>query len=203
MKHSTQADPGGSSMTRYWIKIIVGALLIFAVGMTVWTMGKKGVNTAHAVFESSDPISIPVKIVDFRVDGSPLGKIRKITLLRSAPDKVTSVEVTVRLDSAAMADRIRACAMRVEDIENFDEHKSFVCATEDMPAGAESFEPFGQVLVEGTDITMPLMLPAAAVRDFQRRGADAPPTPVVPPAPAVPPTGGPQGTGAAATAPAP
>jgi len=193
-------------MTRYWIKIVAGALLIFVAGMAVWMMGKKGVSTAHAVLESADPISIPIKFVRFRVDGASLGKIQKITLLRDAPDQINAVEVTVRLDSAAMADRLRACSMRIDDLENLDEHTSFVCAAPGAPdsaTAAEAFEPFGVVRVQGTDLTMPLLLPGATVRELknQKSRADSLAPPEVPDAPAAPATEVSPGGGSAAVAP--
>lgn len=178
-------------MTRYWIKIAAGALLIFAAGMVVWTLGRKGATAANSVFNSADPISIPLKFVDFRVDGSPLGKIQRLTLLRTAPEEFTSVEVTVRLDSAAAAERLGSCVLRLEDLEHLDENTTFICATPETPAGAEAFEPFGQVRIQGSDVTIPLMLPSAVVKDLKSKKVDVQvdTAPVVPDPPS-PPAGG-------------
>lgn len=178
-------------MTRYWMKIGLGALLVFALGMAVWYGVRKGVGTVHTVFDTADPITIPIKIATFRVDGVPLGKVRQIKLLRSAPKQVSSVEVTVRLDSASFADRLRSCTMRIDDVERIDERTTFVCVTPENPGAAGAFEPFGVLKVEGTDIVRPVLLPAAAVQGFRRHGqpgADSVAPPVqsstgVPPAP--------------------
>jgi len=193
-------------MTKYWIKIVAGALLIFAAGMAVWYMGRKGVSTAQSVFDSADPITIPIRFVDFRVDGAAVGKIQQLRLLREARDQITSVEVTVRLDSAAVADRLRACSMRIDDLENFDEHTTFVCAPadeSDSATAAQAFEPFGVVRVQGTDLTMPLLLPGATVREFknQKSGADSLAPPEVPDAPAAPAADGNPAAAAAVVAP--
>lgn len=173
-------------MTRYWIKIVLGAILIFAVGMAGWYGLRKGVSTVHTVFETADPISIPLKFVTFRVDGAALGRLEQLKLLRAAPKSITSVEVTVRLDSAATAERLRGCTMRIDDVEHMDDETTFVCVTADNPGASGAFEPFGQVLVQGTDIVLPLLLPTAAVKDFQNegwQGADslAPAAPIAPP----------------------
>ena len=173
-------------MTRYWIKIVLGALLIFAIGMAVWFGVRKGVTTVHTVFETADPISIPLKFVTFRVDGVSLGRLEQIKLLRTAPKTIAGAEITVRVDSAAAADRLRNCSMRIDDVEHIDENTTFVCVAAGDPGASGSFEPFGRVLVQGTDIALPLFLPAPAVRDFQHQGwqgADSlsPPSP-----PAVP-----------------
>lgn len=174
-------------MTRYWIKIVLGALLIFVIGMAGWVGLRKGVSTVHTVFETADPISIPLKFITFRVDGAPLGKIERLRLFRSAPKAIASVEVTVRVDSAAAVDRLRSCVMRLDDVEHIDEHTSFVCVTGVPSDSTGTFEAFGQVLIEGTDVVLPLLLPAGAVSDLRHQGwegADsmAPPAPEAPPA---------------------
>ena len=88
-------------MTRYWIKIAVGALLIFALGMAVWFGVRKGVGAVHVVMDTDQPISIPVKFATFRLDGVPLGQDRSYpphAQRAEAPD--VAAEITVRLDSA-------------------------------------------------------------------------------------------------------
>ncbi len=157
-------------MTRYWIKIGLGALLVFAVGMAGYFGVRKGVGTVHTVFETSDPLSIPIKFATFRVDGAALGKLERLTLLRTAPKQVSSVEVTVRLDSASFAERLRDCIMRIDDVEKIDERTSFVCVTGDQTNAAGAFEDFGVLIVEGTDLILPLRLPSAAVQDLRNRG---------------------------------
>ncbi len=171
-------------MTRYWLKIVLGALLIFAVGMAAWLTVRKGVNTVHVLTATADPITIPIKIVNFRVDGANIGRVERLKLLRSAPEEIASVEVTVSVDSAAIIERMRDCTLRIDDLEHVDERTTFVCVTADNPAPID-FEPFGVVRVEGTDIVLPLLLPASVVRDFQNKGAHradsmAPPTPPSP-----------------------
>lgn len=160
-------------MTRYWMKIAFGAILIFAIGMAINFGVRKGVSTVHTVMETADPISIPIRFATFRVDGVALGRLRELKLLRTAPKQISSAEVTVRLDSAAYADRLSACTLRVDDVEKIDERTTFVCVTADNPGMPGAFEPFGEVKVEGTDIVLPLLLPAAAVRDFRTEGAAA------------------------------
>ncbi len=173
-------------MTRYWIKIVLGALLIFAIGMAVWFGVRKGVTTVHTVFETSDPISIPLKFVTFRVDGASLGRLEQLKLLRTAPKAIAGVEITVRTDSAAAADRLRNCTMRIDDVEHIDEHTTFVCVAAGDPGASGSFVPFGQVLVQGTDIALPLFLPAAAVKDLQHQGWQGPDSLTAPGVPASP-----------------
>jgi hypothetical protein len=193
-------------MTRYWIKIVVGALLIFAVGMVAWYGVRKGVRTVqmvHTVLESSDPITIPLKFVNFRVDGAEVGKLQQLRLIRSAPKVIEGVQVTVRVDSAAVLDRLRNCTLRLDDVENLDENSTFVCVTPEHPGAAGDFTQFGQVLVDGSDLVLPLLLPAKTVRDIKHQGwqnVDSAAAPVIPPVPEVP--SAPANPGASGTAPA-
>lgn len=175
-------------MTRYWIKIVIGALLVFAAGMAVWKIFHVGVNTVHLISETSDPITIPLKIVNFRVDGANLGRLERIRLIRSAPNAIQSVEVTARVDSAGAADRLRDCTLRLDDLDNINDQTTFVCASGQAAADSGAFELFGEVRIEGTDVVVPLLLPASTVRDLQHRrpqAADSAALPVVPPVPPV------------------
>ena len=80
-------------MTRYWLKITLGALLIFAIGMAINFGVRKGVRTVHTVVETADPITIPIRFATFRVDGVALGKLRELKLLRTSPKQISSAEV--------------------------------------------------------------------------------------------------------------
>ena len=108
-------------MTRYWIKIAAGAVLIFALGMAVWFGVRRGVGAVHVVMDTDQPISIPIKFATFRLDGVALGKIDHIRLMRSAPKRLVAAEITVRLDSATYADRLRNCVVRLNSLDNLDE----------------------------------------------------------------------------------
>jgi len=178
-------------MTRYWIKIAAGAILIFALGMAVWYGVRRGVGAVHVVMDTDQPISIPIKFATFRLDGVPLGKIDHIRLMRSAPKRLVAAEITVRLDSASYQERLRHCVVRLNSLDRLDENTTFVCAASGDSSVGGAFEPFGQLLVEGTDVAIPLMLPASDVRDMQRGGSRVvdsvtvvvpAPTPPAPPA---------------------
>jgi hypothetical protein len=158
-------------MTRYWIKIAAGAILIFALGMAVWFGVRRGVGAVHVVMDTDQPISIPIKFATFRLDGIALGKIDHIRLMRSAPKRLVAAEITVRLDSAAYADRLRGCVVRLNSLDNLDEHTTFVCSAIGDSSVAGAFEPFGQLIVEGTNVAVPLMLPASDVRDMKNGGS--------------------------------
>jgi hypothetical protein len=173
-------------MTRYWIKIAAGALLIFSLGMAVWFGVRRGVGAVHVVMDTSQPISIPIKFATFRLDGVALGKIDHIKLVRSAPKRLVAAEITVRLDSASYVDRLRNCVVRLNSLDRLDEHTTFVCAAAGDSSVAGAFEPFGQLLVEGTDVAVPLLLPAADVHDMQRGGSRVVDSAVVPTPPAAP-----------------
>ena len=188
-------------MTRYWLKIALGALLVFAVGMLIWTGVRKGTQTAQMVFNSAEPITIPLKFVNFRVDGASLGRLQQVKLLRAAPESIEGVEVTVRLDSAALVERLQQCAMRLDDFEQMNERTTFVCVHAESVATAVGVQQFGRVLVQGTEVSMPLLLPTSVVQEFRNHdgaGADSLAPPAPPAVPGAEPVAAPSGASAAA-----
>lgn len=186
-------------MTKYWLKIALGALLIFAVGMGIKYGIDQGKAKVRRVLETASPITVPLKFAGFRVDGQRVGQLERLTLERSDPSHVSSVQLVVRLDSAVDAERLRPCMLRIDDLEHIDENTTFVCLTgaaADSAVGVAHFEPFGEVTVEGSDVVMPLQLPAAVVTQLRDRGwqtfdsaATVPPVGAVPPPPAAPAAG--------------
>lgn len=157
-------------MTRYWLKIGIGALLVFAVGMGVKYLIDQGKAKVHVLLDSDQPISIPLKFVDFKVDGARLGQVRRVRLLRTAPKEFSGAEVTAVLDSGSSIDLLRTCQLRIDNLEKMDQNTTFVCVHPDTPAGPVAFEPFGTVKLEGTDVVLTLLLPSDAVRDLRSVG---------------------------------
>lgn len=154
-------------MTRYWLKIGIGALLVFIVGMGIKYLVDQGHAKVHALLESDQPISIPLKFVDFRVDGQRLGQLQRLRLVRSAPKQFTGAELTVALDSGVDAEPLRNCQLRIDDLDKMDQNTTFVCVQPGTPPGPVAFEPFGTVTIKGTDMVLTLLLPSEAVQDLR------------------------------------
>jgi hypothetical protein len=163
------------------------------VGYSVYQVGHHGVTKVTSIVRTNDPISIPVRFAGFTLDHQRLGRIDRLTFLRSAPKSVSSVEVVVQLDDSASVARLTNCLLRLDNPHNIDEHTTFLCAAAADTLGT-TLKPFGRVLIKGTTVEVPLLVPTDMIKelsniDFNRSDSipEVQPTPsVVPAAPAAP-----------------
>jgi hypothetical protein len=164
-------------MRTYWIRIALGALGVFAVGMVLITIARRAISKVKTVAESSDPISIPLALVPFRLDGNRLGTFDRAVLIRKSPKVVTALDLTVTLADSASAGRLAECAallarlrpQRHNDVEFSD--ADFTCLSPDS-AAAHGAERFGEVAFEPGHLTRPLFVPAEVARNLRRGFAD-------------------------------
>lgn len=182
-------------MRTYWLKIILGALAIFAVGMLVVTGIRRASHGVREITEGSGNITIPLPfgILPFKVDGERLGSIERVTLERSAPKVITSLRLVAKLDSGISPERLDGCTLAGHRVTELDETSTFECLRTDSAAAvapvadagaasgdsggagvtvsaapaAPALEPFGVVVVNDREI--PLMLTPADVAEFQDR----------------------------------
>lgn len=154
-------------MKRYWFKIVLGALGIFAVGMIVVTAIRKATNQVRVYRDTAAPISIPfpLGIVPFRLDGDKLGTVEHLTLLRDSPEGISNIRLVIKVADSIARGRLANCMLVVNDVEHFDNRTTFTCQGADT-AGLQ-LVPYGQVDLEGAGTTLPLLLPASAVADLR------------------------------------
>jgi hypothetical protein len=154
-------------MRNYWLKIILGAFGIFAVGMSIITVVRSVRTKVTTTIRSSDPIPIPlIGLVPFRVDHDKLGSVSRVEFLRSDPEHVAGVRVVVSLPDSTAIERLRRCEIALDDAENIDENSTFRCA-EPGTAGA-GLEPFGVIAVKGRADSFALLLPQKAVTELRQ-----------------------------------
>lgn len=156
-------------MRRYWGKIILGMLLIFAVGFAFISVGR---NVKQSIVTNKD-ITIPLgSFVAFKLDGIRVGSIRQIRIRRSEPKVLAGFDVRVRLSDTAAFTRLQDCRLSVNDARNFDERTSFICVPSDS-----GYESFGEVTAYLSDpdhddptLVLPLLLPSHVVAEIRRSG---------------------------------
>lgn len=159
-------------MKLYWIKIIAGALAIFTVGMVIRAGINKGRDRIHSITETSDPITIPfpLGIMPFRLDGTRLGNVERVTLLRDSPKGISNIRVMVKLADSVSPERLKQCMLVIEDPQRINENTTFRCQADTTGL---ALVPYGQIEIEGLDASFPLLLTAAAVADLRTDSADA------------------------------
>jgi Arc/MetJ-type ribon-helix-helix transcriptional regulator len=174
-------------MRTYWIKILLGAFGIFVVGMLGVTLARKGMQKAHLVVTGKGPISIPLGFVPFKLGGSKLGTIDRVTLLRDAPKHVTAVTLELKLDDPMVAQGLAGCrlAANLDSEKNHDGFQvhagqwgegTFVCLRGDS-ANADSANPdfveYGHAVLNPGNVTIPLLLPNDMAKDLAKGDFDS------------------------------
>lgn len=163
-------------MRTYWMRIAVGAAAIFIVGMVGLSLVRRGLGTVHGVVHGSGPISIPLAFIPFQLNGDKLGSLERVTLKREAPNRVSRVELEVKLSDSLLARGLEGCRLAANmDSDSpgrpgVNAHRgpfpegSFWCARGDS---ADGLVEYGQAVFNPGDVTVPLFLPQGLVDDLQ------------------------------------
>jgi hypothetical protein len=163
-------------MRNYWLRITLGAVAIFTVGMIGVTLTRQGVGKVRHVVEGSGPITLPLAFIPFHLNGRKLGNVTRVVLLREAPKQISAVELEAKVRDSAVARGLEGCRLTA----NLDEdHKPgnvriragdkssgvFTC----LHAGdsAPGFQEFGRAVFQPGNVTVPLLLPDDMVNDLR------------------------------------
>jgi len=84
-------------MRKLWIRIGLGAAVVFVSGMFVVTLARQMKNAVTSAIRDGGHISVPLSILPFELDGSRLGSVREIDVERNEPGQVKWIRVTVKL----------------------------------------------------------------------------------------------------------
>jgi hypothetical protein len=164
-------------MRNYWVRIALGALAIFTVGMIGHSLVHRGIGSVRGVVEGSGPISIPLAFIPFKLHGDKLGSLERVTLRREAPSRVTSVELEVKLSDSVLARGLEGCRLAANlDSEapgppGINVHRgpfaegSFWCAKDDSADVA--LVEYGHAVFHPGTVTVPLLLPHSLVDELQ------------------------------------
>jgi hypothetical protein len=163
-------------MRSYWLRILMGAFGIFAIGMIGVSIFRHGRSRVESVIASSEPLSFPLPFVPFQLNGSKLGTIERLTINRDAPKKVSSVELQVKMDDSLVAKGLAGCrlAANIESdsskpgdvnlhVNRLDERTFFFCASSDS-----GFEELGSAKLTPGDVELPLLLPEKLAEQLRK-----------------------------------
>ena len=161
-------------MRNYWLRIVLGALVIFGVGMVIATMIRRGSRAVHAIAEGSGPISMPLPgFVPFTLDGNRLGSIRRITMYRDAPKKPSSFVVSVSVPDSIVSDRLARCIILVDTSQNtagtsvnINGKTEFRCLSAADTAGKD-LVPFGSIVIRARGDSFPFLVPRRVVDEMR------------------------------------
>lgn len=153
-------------MRNYWLRILFGAVAIFAVGMVGLMLARQGMGRVRGVVEGSGPITVPIAFLPFKLDGEKLGTIQRLRINRRAPNQVRSVEIRVRLADSVSPARLEPCILVAEGFERFNSETTVACrAAEDT--ARDSLAEVGQItLTNNGNRSFRLFMPRDAIREL-------------------------------------
>ncbi|HEY4648744.1 MAG TPA: hypothetical protein VIG95_06520 [Gemmatimonadales bacterium] len=163
-------------MRNYWLRIALGALAIFIVGMVGVTLAKQGVGRVRHVVEGTGPISLPLAFIPFHLNGQKLGTVSRVVLLREAPKQISAVQLEAKVRDSAVARGLAGCRLTAnldKDETRGDIHirtgKRAVGVFTCLHAGdsAPGFQEFGRATFQPGNVTVPLLLPDDMVNDLR------------------------------------
>jgi hypothetical protein len=164
-------------MRNYWLRILLGALAVFMVGMVGVTLARQGMGRVRGVVEGSGPITLPIPFVPFKLDGQKLGTMERVVLLRDAPKSISAVELQIKLRDSIMARGLEGCHLAA----NFDaqHHRRgvnhdvgplstgvFSCI--DGSDSSAQLQEFGRAIFQPGNVSVPLLLPNDMVEDLKQ-----------------------------------
>jgi hypothetical protein len=155
-------------MRGYWVKILLGAVIVFVVGSGVVRLVRGGIDRKRSVFHSAEPITIPLAFIPFTLDGERIGTFRRLTIRRDAPKVVAGIDVRVALEDGFPGVNLDSCRLTTVEQGQFDIEEGFVCLSADSVDSA--LVDFGTVafLGPGRETIVPLLLDSAVVGEMRR-----------------------------------
>jgi hypothetical protein len=136
-------------MKRYWTRITLGALSIFALGMLAVSAGRQGVeHVKQHVMEHG--LNLESWVAPFQVDNRRLGTLTKVAMDPDRSRKFPFINLTVALDPAVESTGLGECTLLASDAESLKGEGlhciSGLSRDSLVEMGAVTFEPSGEVL---------------------------------------------------------
>jgi|CXWL01.1.fsa_nt_gi hypothetical protein len=149
-----------------WIKIVVGMLGVFLVGMFVVSAVNAGKRKVGEITTTASTLSIPMLGAPFRLHDAKLGSLQKLQVERSAPDHIEAFKLTVRLADSIDVDQFAGCELTVTDAHQIDNKMGFACLTE-ADSGFADLVQFGTITFQPSGQVHRLMLPSSVAEDLR------------------------------------
>jgi hypothetical protein len=156
-------------MKRYWTRITLGALGIFALGMVVVRAGRQGVEhiKQHVMHQT---VRLDGHVAPFQVDNRRLGMLTEVQMDPERSEQFPFVNLTVLLDSSLGTANLGDCVLLARDLESLDSENGLHCA---VGVSRDSLVQMGMVTFEPSEETVGIYLPASdleAIPFFRNAG---------------------------------
>jgi hypothetical protein len=155
-------------MNRYWLRIGLGMVLVFVLGVSAMAAVRKGKEeVGHFLSKVSTRLPLQLANLKFRFEGRTIGEISGIDVQRNGPDDPGRVNIRVDLAQAGDLEALRECALTADDLKHIDKRFGFRCADQ-AELDADVLVKSGEVTFEPGSVTRPLLLFRHDVERWQR-----------------------------------
>ena len=155
-------------MNRYWLRIALGAVLVFVIGSAAMAAVRKGkAEVRQLLATASARLPLQLANLKFRFEGRNVGNVTGIDIQRTAPGDPGRVTVRVALADGENLDVLRNCSLTTDDLAHMDERVGFRCAAA-AELGAGDLVETGKIVFEPGSVTRPLYLLQRDVDHWRR-----------------------------------
>ncbi|HUQ15216.1 MAG TPA: hypothetical protein VM094_04120 [Gemmatimonadales bacterium] len=160
------------------MKILLGAVGIFAIGMIGVSIVRGIHGKIHSVVEGDGPITIPLGLIPFVLAGERLGNLDHVTLHRDSPSHVTGVELEVKLGDSLLAQGLSGCRLaalfegdssdpgvNIRVARGRNDKNAFHCLPGDSTP--PDLVEYGVAIFQPGDVEVPLLIPLDVVSELQ------------------------------------
>jgi hypothetical protein len=155
-------------MRSYWIKILLSAAVVFAIGMIVMSAFRSVKHTVDYVADSTGPISTPLAFLPFNLGRRRVGTFRGLKMYRDSLGKPASIVLTVSLRDSVTPDEVRGCLLAMlPNSGNSYSLTDYSCLTAADTAG-RALADIGFLKLRGTEDSFPLLAPAKDVQELRQ-----------------------------------
>jgi hypothetical protein len=156
-------------MRSMWLRIGLGAGVVFGVGMMFITLGRQVKAQVASAIEHGGRVPVPLSILPFNVDLNKVGQIKRIDVTKAA-DGARTIHVVASMKDGVDKEWLSGCLLEV-DGDNAG-GGFFSCVPADGPAAAALVE-IGEVTIDPDGLTRPIVVqPEVAQKLFNQSGKD-------------------------------
>jgi hypothetical protein len=154
-------------MRNYWLRIMLGAVGIFVVGMLIVQAIRAAQSGVEELSEGTGPITIPLAFVPFEIDGQRAGTLRRVRVFRDSLQEPTRLEVLVSVPDSSAIQRFAACILAIEEQDSKVQPNDFRCLAAGDTAGRDLVQ-FGDLELRGYPGTYALYAPREHIEHLKQ-----------------------------------
>lgn len=155
-------------MHKLWVRIGLGAGVVFAAGMFVFTLGRQVKASVVGTMERGGRLSVPLSILPFEVDNDRVGSIQSLDVQKSG-HRVKRITFTVKLSDP---DRLATLEQCLFGLDGPRRDGFFSCIPEGSRE-ADEYITVGEVRIEPSGLVRPLVLSKHDADDWFDGDSDA------------------------------